>query len=139
MGIETFQGSCHCGAIKFEADLDLSEGSNRCNCSICAKARAWFAFAKGPERFRLIDGTGATEYRWTPAHMDSPHLTYTFCKHCGIRAYAQGNLEFLGGVFHAVSVPALELTPEQLAKLPVRYVNGRDNKFEHAPAHPEWV
>jgi hypothetical protein len=63
MSLETHAGSCHCGAIRFEADLDLDEGSNRCNCSYCAKARAWFAFAKGPERFRLLDGAGVSEYR----------------------------------------------------------------------------
>ncbi len=58
MSVQTYTGSCHCGAIRFEADLDLEEGSNRCNCSYCAKVRAWFAFAKGPDRFRLLDGTG---------------------------------------------------------------------------------
>ena len=66
MAVETYTGSCHCGAIRFEADLDLDEGSMRCNCSYCAKARTWFAFAKGPERFRLLDGTGVSDYRWTP-------------------------------------------------------------------------
>jgi hypothetical protein len=139
MSVETYTGSCHCGAIRFEADLDLGEGSNRCNCSYCAKARTWFAFAKGPERFRLVDSGGVSEYRWTPPGMPEPHLTFTFCRTCGVRTFARGNLEALGGVFHAISVPALALSPEQLVAIPVRYINGRDGRYDEAPAHPEAI
>jgi len=139
MPVQTYTGSCHCGAVRFEADLDLAEGSNRCNCSYCAKARAWFAFAKGASAFRLIDGGGVSEYRWTPPGDPEPHLTFTFCKQCGVRTYAQGNLESLGGTFHAISVPALDLTPEQRVAIPVRYINGRDRKYEETPAHPEAI
>ena len=105
MSLQTYTGSCHCGAIRFEADLDLEEGSNRCNCSYCAKVRAWFAFAKGPDRFRLLDGAGVAEYRWTPPGESEPHLTFTFCRTCGVRTFARGELESLGGTFHAVHVP----------------------------------
>lgn len=137
MALQTHTGSCHCGAIRFEADIDLDEGSNRCNCSYCAKVRIWFAFAKGADRFRLIDGSGVSEYRWTPPGRDEAHLTFTFCRTCGVRTFARGELESLGGVFHAVSVPTLDLTPEQRAAIPVRYVNGRDGRYDEAPAHPE--
>jgi hypothetical protein len=139
MPVETYTGSCHCGAIRFEADIDLDEGSNRCNCSYCAKARTWFAFAKGPQRFRLLDGTGVSEYRWTPPGDLEPHLTFTFCRICGIRTYARGNIDSLGGTFHAVSVPALDLSPEQFAAIPVSYINGRDRRYNEAPAHPEAI
>lgn len=137
MAIETYTGNCHCGAVRFEADLDLEEGSNRCDCSYCAKARAWFAFAKGAERFRLLAGSGVSEYQWTPPGRTESHLRYSFCRTCGVRVFARGELESLGGTFHAVHVPTLELSPEQLAALPVRYVNGREDRYDQVPAHPE--
>jgi hypothetical protein len=139
MPLQTYTGSCHCGAIRFEADLDLDEGSNRCNCSYCAKARAWFAFAKGSNRFRLLDGVGVAEYRWTPPGDSEPHLTFTFCQTCGVRAFARGELASLGGTFHAVHVPTLDLSPEQFAAIPVRYVNGRAGRYDEAPAYPHAI
>ena len=134
MSLETHAGSCHCGAIRFEADLDLDEGSNRCNCSYCAKARTWFAFAKGPERFRLLDGAGVSEYRWTPPGAPEPHLTFTFCRTCGVRTFARGNVAALGGIFHAISVevsgekrhPGIGLRLEVLQ--PIRFF-GCDDKI----------
>ena len=56
-----------------------------------------------------------------------------------IRTYARGDLDSLGGTFHAVSVAALELSPDQLAAIPVRYLNGRDGRYHETPAHPEAI
>ena len=139
MALETYTGSCHCGAIRFEAALDLEEGSNRCNCSYCAKVRAWFAFAKGAQRFRLLEGSGVSEYRWTPAGHTEAHLTFTFCRTCGVRTFARGELESLGGTFHAVHVPTLDLSPAQRAAIPIRYVNGRDNRYDESPENPHAI
>lgn len=138
MPVKTYKGSCHCGALRFEADLDLAEGSNRCNCSYCAKVRAWFALAKGPERFRLHDGStreAIGEYRWTPPEDSEPHLTFTFCRVCGVRTFARGELEALGGIFHAISVPALDMSLEERAAIPIKYINGRDRRFDETPEH----
>jgi hypothetical protein len=139
MALQTYTGSCHCGAIRYQADLDLSEGSNRCNCSYCAKVRAWFAFAKGAERFRLVEGSGVSEYRWTAPGFSEPHLTFTFCRTCGVRTFARGQLESLGGTFHAISVPTLDLTPAQRAAVPVRYLNGRDGRYDQEPDQPDAI
>ena len=139
MALRTFSGSCHCGSVRFEADLDLSDGSNRCNCSYCSKVRAWFTFAKGAERFRLTEGANLTEYAWTPPGREAAHLSYAFCKTCGVRLFARGELESLGGTFHAVHVPTLELSTDELASMPIRYIDGREGRYDRVPDHCEWI
>jgi len=133
MVMKTYSGSCHCCAVRFEADIDFAEGSTRCNCSVCTKARAWFVSVP-PERARLLAGADAlTDYQWTPAGR-RPHLHYQFCKTCGIRCFGKDGDAAAGTAFWYVNVAALDdVNPDEVASAPLRYIDGRHDKYDQVP------
>ncbi|MCX7175528.1 MAG: GFA family protein [Proteobacteria bacterium] len=134
MTIKHYTGSCHCKNVRYEVDLDLSKGTARCNCSICTKARAWFAFVNAGQ-LRMVAGEDSmAEYRWTPPGRPEPFLTYRFCKTCGVRIYATGDAEFLGGRFFALAVATLDdVDADELAAAPMKFIDGRHDRFDQAP------
>ena len=124
---KTYPGSCHCGRVRFEADIDLEAGTSRCNCSYCSKLRAWNTTVKPPD-FRLLSGKdGLDDYQF-----GSKQGHHRFCHACGIAAFGEGNIKEIGGAFVSINVACLDdITPEELAKLPVQYMDGRhDNWFQ---------
>lgn len=140
MALKTHAGGCHCGAVRFEADIDIAQGTVKCNCSSCAKARSWLAFVPA-SRYRLTAGEGTQgTYQWTPPGKPGPTLTFHFCKTCGIRTPGRGEMEALGGVFYAVQVPLLDaVDPEELASAPIHYVDGLHDHYDRKPADTRFL
>jgi hypothetical protein len=128
--MKTYHGSCHCGAIRFEADIEDGAGTGRCNCSICSKRRAWNMLLK-PDQFRLISGEDVlTDYQFGTG--SGHHL---FCSRCGCAPFSRGFVEQLGGDIVAVQPSCLDdMTDEELGALSISYANGRDNLWWEEPA-----
>lgn len=125
---KTFHGSCHCKKVRFEADLDLSAGTGKCNCAHCWKARNWSMIVK-PEQVRFTAGESELT-----AYTVSGFVHFKFCKHCGVRVGGSGDIPELGGAYASVMLPALDdLDPAELVAAPVRYFNGKENDWMTTP------
>ncbi len=78
------QGSCHCGAVRFAAELDLNALAT-CNCSMCGRTGAIMAFVSAKQLEKLSGDEKLTDYQF-----GKKVIHHTFCSVCGVRPYAMG-------------------------------------------------
>jgi hypothetical protein len=129
MSTKKHTGSCHCGAVKFEVEIDATRGS-RCNCSVCTKLGVIGAIAK-PEALHVEDESRCGTYRW-----GGMTATRFFCKQCGITTHLRGHLEQLGGDY--VSVVLNTLDDVDPSTIELTYWDGRHDNWEAGPRSTAW-
>lgn len=113
MTMQHYQGSCQCGAVQFEADLDL-DGAITCNCSRCRRLGAVLAFTPASGFHQTAGADGMAEYRF-----NKNVIAHRFCPTCGIETFAMGQTPD-GTPIVAVNVNCLEgVDPRALATLSV--------------------
>lgn len=98
---QTYNGSCHCGAVTFKAEGPFTQGVT-CNCSICLRSGYILSFVPAA-RFELLSGKDAlTDYQF-----GKKHIHHTFCSRCGVRPFSHGAAPDGGEVF-AVNLRCLD-------------------------------
>ena len=128
--LKTYRGSCHCGAVRFEADLDLAQPTFRCNCSICRRNRFWPAIAREGGVRLLGGGDKLTKYLFNTTKNE-----HYFCSVCGVRPYGIGT-ETPVGRMYGVNLGCLEgISEEELSRLPITYVDGLHDRWQSAPEY----
>ncbi len=80
--LQTRQGGCHCGAVRFAVDLPERFECEDCNCSICAMSGNIHVIVPA-RRFRVLEGEAALrEYRF--GTREARHM---FCALCGLKSF----------------------------------------------------
>jgi hypothetical protein len=130
---QTFHGSCHCKAVTFEVDADLSRGTSKCNCTYCWKQRNWGIVRLKPDDFRLLSGNEVLgDYSRVGEGFETHHR---FCLKCGTATHGHGFIPEVGGDYVSVRVAALDdLSTEALLEAPVSFADGLHNNWWNPPA-----
>jgi hypothetical protein len=85
MDTQTYEGSCHCGAVRYQVTMAPPDKGMACNCSICSRAGWLLAFVPA-SAFELVSGQEALrDYQF-----GKKHLHHFFCSTCGVRGFTRG-------------------------------------------------
>jgi hypothetical protein len=77
-------GGCHCGAVRFEAEVPRRVEILDCNCSICLRAGYRHLMVSHGDLTLLSGREALTSYRFGTGAAD--HL---FCATCGVKSFYQ--------------------------------------------------
>ena len=114
------EGTCHCGAVRFEVDEAPSEVTD-CNCSICRRYAVRWAYYS-PRHVRITPSEGATDIYLCGDRMIEFHR----CRNCGcITHWAPADHEY-----DRMAVNARLMAPEVWAHARVRHLDGADTWTE---------
>jgi hypothetical protein len=125
------RGGCHCGAVRFEVEIDPAQAASRCNCSICTKVAPTGGMVK-PAAFELLSGEDSLSFYEWGAKMSRR----AFCSKCGVHCFGAGSLAELGGDFVSVNLNTLDDVDPAL--LNPKYWDGRHDNWHAGPRATPW-
>lgn len=120
--IRMIEGSCGCGAVRWQFD-GVPESATACNCTICRRYGVLWAYDYEDEAIKV---SGSTQ-----AYIRGEAIGIHFCPTCGCVAYWRAlDTEDSGRRRIAVNLRMAE--PEPVAGIPIDHFDGLDN-WEHLP------
>ena len=125
---KTYRGSCICGRIQYEADIDPTKAT-MCNCTLCQKLGSRGLNGK-PEQLRVLSDER------THGRYGSDFGARFFCTTCGTYCYGRGDIPELGGPFMSVNINTLDdFDPNEVA---VVHWDGRHDHWEGGTRSSPW-
>ena len=115
--MKTFQGSCHCGAVRFEIETDLTKATD-CNCSICTRKGA-LHHRVSPERFKLLSGQDCL----TLYQSGDKTAKHWFCSVCGIHPFSNPRA---APDMVTINIRCLDRYWDEIANVEVRMFDGQN-------------
>lgn len=79
--LQTFEGGCHCGRVRFRVTGDLAQVAY-CNCSVCTK-KGFLHLIVPPEQFELLSGKDEL----ATYEFNTRTAKHLFCRTCGIHSF----------------------------------------------------
>jgi hypothetical protein len=122
----TYQGSCHCGACRFEVEMDLDHVRS-CDCSVCRRRGGLMHRVPWAALRLLTPWEDLTVYEW-----GSKTARDYFCPACGVLPFrkpsAPGARELAQGmqVFEGWAVNVRCLEGVVLGDIPIRHIHGSE-------------
>jgi hypothetical protein len=114
--MSSYTGSCHCGAVKYDVDVELGKVI-ACNCSMCGRSGTLLAFVP-PEQFTLR----SSEDQLGTYTFNRHNISHMFCKTCGIKPFARGKKRD-GSPMVAINARCLDGV--DVSTLEIQHVDGK--------------
>jgi len=111
-----YEGSCHCGKIKFEVEGEI-ESVTECNCSICQRKGTLMWFVPRTALRLLTPEANLSTYLF-----NTHKIKHHFCASCGIQPYGEATAPN-GSDMAAVNIRCLEGV--DIKAYPVNMFDGR--------------
>lgn len=96
-----YEGSCHCGAVKFEAEGEIGTVIE-CNCSYCSRKGLLLWFVPRAQMTLRAGADKLSLYKFNKHRID-----HQFCATCGCQAFSYGT-DPDGNALAAINVRCVE-------------------------------